>query len=63
MKTKFLSLAFCLLASISVAQQRAADGVTINDEGNPQYSTFSLCAIDPAGVTAPRRPPHSMTLR
>jgi hypothetical protein len=22
------------------AQQRAADGVTINDEGLPQYSTF-----------------------
>ena len=39
------------------AQQRAADGVTLNDEGLPQYSTFSLCAIDPvtgqsgAGVT------------
>jgi uncharacterized Ntn-hydrolase superfamily protein len=32
----------------SVAQQRAADGVTLNDEGLPQYSTFSLCAIDPA---------------
>jgi uncharacterized Ntn-hydrolase superfamily protein len=30
------------------AQQRAVDGVTINDEGLPQYSTFSLCAIDPA---------------
>ena len=30
------------------AQQRAADGVTINDDGQPQYSTFSLCAIDPA---------------
>src|SRR5215831_13116054 len=29
-------------------QQHAADGVTINDEGQPQYSTFSLCAIDPA---------------
>ena len=44
--------------SVSVlAQQRAADGVTINDEGLPQYSTFSLCAVDPvtgqsgAGVT------------
>jgi uncharacterized Ntn-hydrolase superfamily protein len=34
--------------SNAVAQQRAADGVTINDEGLPQYSTFSLCAIDPA---------------
>jgi uncharacterized Ntn-hydrolase superfamily protein len=30
------------------AQQRAVDGVVINDEGQPQYSTFSLCAIDPA---------------
>lgn len=28
--------------------QRAPDGVIINDEGLPQYSTFSLCAIDPA---------------
>ncbi len=28
--------------------QRAVDGVVINDEGLPQYSTFSLCAIDPA---------------
>jgi uncharacterized Ntn-hydrolase superfamily protein len=32
----------------SSAQRRAADGVAINDEGLPQYSTFSLCAIDPA---------------
>jgi uncharacterized Ntn-hydrolase superfamily protein len=32
----------------AVAQQRAADGVAVNDEGQPQYSTFSLCAIDPA---------------
>src|SRR5438093_2760877 len=30
------------------AQQRAADGVTLNDDGVPKYSTFSLCAIDPA---------------
>jgi uncharacterized Ntn-hydrolase superfamily protein len=37
----------CLCSSAS-AQQRAADGVAINDEGLPQYSTFSLCAIDPA---------------
>ena len=29
------------------AQQHAADGVALNDEGLPQYSTFSLCAIDP----------------
>ncbi|MCC7177425.1 MAG: DUF1028 domain-containing protein [Acidobacteria bacterium] len=31
----------------ALAQYRAADGVTINEEGQPQYSTFSLCAIDP----------------
>jgi uncharacterized Ntn-hydrolase superfamily protein len=30
------------------AQQRAADGVPVDDAGDPQYSTFSLCAIDPA---------------
>ena len=34
--------------SLTSAQQHAPDGVTINDEGVPQYSTFSLCAIDPA---------------
>jgi uncharacterized Ntn-hydrolase superfamily protein len=28
-------------------QERTADGVVINDEGLPQYSTFSLCAVDP----------------
>jgi uncharacterized Ntn-hydrolase superfamily protein len=36
-----------LATSGLTAQQRAADGVTLNDEGLPQYSTFSLCAIDP----------------
>ena len=46
-----------LLSIGAEAQQRAADGVTLNDEGLPQYSTFSLCAVDPvtgqsgAGVT------------
>src|SRR5437667_9350035 len=34
--------------SSAIAQRRAADGVAINDEGLPQYSTVSLCAIDPA---------------
>jgi uncharacterized Ntn-hydrolase superfamily protein len=38
---------FLVCSSTSFAQQRAADGVTLNDEGLPQYSTFSLCAIDP----------------
>lgn len=41
--------------------QRAADGVTLNDEGLPQYSTFSLCAVDPAtgqsGATVTTRVP------
>jgi uncharacterized Ntn-hydrolase superfamily protein len=41
-------VALVLAAGPLRAQQRAADGVTINDEGQPQYSTFSLCAIDPA---------------
>jgi len=35
------------LTSTASGQQRAADGVTLNDEGLPQYSTFSICAIDP----------------
>ena len=44
-------LAFCLglvCPMFSAGQQRAADGVAIDDDGLPQYSTFSLCAIDPA---------------
>src|SRR4051794_25233431 len=36
-----------VLSARMFAQQRAADGVALNDEGLPQYSTFSLCAIDP----------------
>jgi uncharacterized Ntn-hydrolase superfamily protein len=36
-----------LIAATARAQSRAADGVTINAAGDPQYSTFSLCAIDP----------------
>ena len=40
---------FMLIApSLPAQQQRASDGVTINAAGDPQYSTFSLCAIDPA---------------
>jgi uncharacterized Ntn-hydrolase superfamily protein len=34
--------------SPSPAAVYAGDGVTLNDEGLPQYGTFSLCAIDPA---------------
>jgi uncharacterized Ntn-hydrolase superfamily protein len=43
-----LAGAVILLSVLVLAQQRAADGVAINDDGLPQYSTFSLCAIDPA---------------
>ena len=44
-----VTCASVVVASLSgSAQRRAADGVAINDEGLPQYSTFSLCAIDPA---------------
>src|SRR5438046_3463901 len=43
-----ITCAGLVLPSIASGQQRAADGVVINDEGLPQYSTFSLCAIDPA---------------
>jgi uncharacterized Ntn-hydrolase superfamily protein len=45
-----LMVAMTMFASPGLAQQvlRAPDGVVINDEGLPQYSTFSLCAIDPA---------------
>lgn len=48
------SVAFAVLVALapalSLAQepQRAPDGVILDDEGFPQYSTFSLCAIDPA---------------
>jgi uncharacterized Ntn-hydrolase superfamily protein len=40
--------AVLLLGTMAIAQQRAADGVPLGDDGNPYYSTFSLCAIDPA---------------
>src|SRR5687767_8171364 len=47
MRHTFTLATLLFVASSAFAQQRAADGVTINDDGNPQYSTFSLCAIDP----------------
>src|SRR5476649_1420509 len=59
----FAIVCTCLvLSSAAFAQQRAADGVSLNDEGLPQYSTFSLCAIDPAtgqsGASVTTRVPH-----
>jgi uncharacterized Ntn-hydrolase superfamily protein len=47
----FLAVLVTFVGAVGVAagtgQQRAADGVNLTDEGLPQYSTFSLCAIDP----------------
>jgi uncharacterized Ntn-hydrolase superfamily protein len=43
-----ITCAAAAVPSLGAAQQRAADGVALNDDGLPQYSTFSLCAIDPA---------------
>ena len=48
---RFVFFALCAglaLPASAAGQTVAADGVTLNDEGLPQYSTFSLCAIDPA---------------
>ena len=42
------SLVLVLSASPVLAQTIAVDGVPVNANNDPQYSTFSLCAIDPA---------------
>ncbi len=41
-------LVFLISATPVLAQTIASDGVPVNAAGDPQYSTFSLCAIDPA---------------
>jgi uncharacterized Ntn-hydrolase superfamily protein len=41
------ALLTCMPAAAE-AQWQAPDGVSINAVGDPHYSTFSLCAIDPA---------------
>jgi uncharacterized Ntn-hydrolase superfamily protein len=43
-----VSFVLLLTASPSLAQTVTVDGVPVNAVGEPQYSTFSLCAIDPA---------------
>jgi uncharacterized Ntn-hydrolase superfamily protein len=43
-----LALAMGVPLNAAEAQHRAPDGVTVDEIGQPQYSTFSLCAIDPA---------------
>ena len=61
----FLGLTAAVVSSVALVagapqssqERRAYDGVPIDAAGNPQYSTFSLCAVDPesgqsgAGVT------------
>lgn len=42
-----LALALALPLGAAEAQYRAPDGVTVDGEGRPQYSTFSICAVDP----------------
>lgn len=42
-----LTIALALPFGGAEAQHRAADGVAINEEGRPQYSTVSICAVDP----------------
>ena len=48
-RLRCFAIAFCFAVATAAvaAQQRAADGVPLNADGDPQYSTFSLCAIDP----------------
>ena len=50
MRVSVLTVMLVVFVPPAWAQEpmRAPDGVVINDEGLPQYSTFSLCAIDPA---------------
>jgi uncharacterized Ntn-hydrolase superfamily protein len=56
-RLSLIAAALSLLVPITSAAQgaptprspwHAADGVTVDEAGDPQYSTFSLCAIDPA---------------
>ena len=42
------AVALLLPLTTAEAQDRAPDGVTIDEQGRPQYSTVSICAVDPA---------------
>lgn len=51
MRSGLCAVVMVLFSAASLYAQeplRAPDGVVLNDEGLPQYSTFSLCAIDPS---------------
>lgn len=41
------AVALLLPLTTAEAQDRAPDGVTIDEQGKPQYSTVSICAVDP----------------
>lgn len=43
----FLSVLALVAPALAFAQQVASDGVPVDGAGNPQYATFSLCAVDP----------------
>src|SRR6476620_9977250 len=50
MMKRLSALILVLAAAVTISAQQqhlAYDGVKIDDDGDPQYSTFSLCAIDP----------------
>src|SRR5581483_3430325 len=47
-KALITAAVLAMTVGLGAQQQYAPDGVKIDDAGNPQYSTFSLCAIDPA---------------
>lgn len=42
------AVALLLPLTTAAAQHRAPDGVAIDEQGRPQYSTVSICAVDPA---------------
>lgn len=42
-----LTIVLALPPAAAEAQQRVPDGVTVDAEGRRQYSTFSICAVDP----------------
>jgi uncharacterized Ntn-hydrolase superfamily protein len=46
--TPVLALILSLTLVHAQEQRRAADGVPVDAGGDPLYSTFSLCAVDPA---------------
>src|SRR5688572_23615692 len=51
MPLRLIALVISVCAALPLSgssQQIASDGVRVDAAGDPYYSTFSLCAIDPA---------------